>query len=107
LGAGTNTTIAIVATDALLTKAEAKRLAIMAHDGLARAARPMHTPFDGDTVFALATARKPLAEPRDRLLSHLGSIAADTLSRAVGRAVWEASSLGPWKGYRDYLRERL
>lgn len=107
LGPGTNTTIAIIATDAVLTKAEAKRLAIMAQDGMARAARPMHTPFDGDAVFALATARKPLGEPRDRFVSHLGSIAADTLSRAIGRAVWEASSIGSWKAYRDYLRQRL
>jgi L-aminopeptidase/D-esterase-like protein len=96
-----NTTIAILATDAVVTKAEAKRLAIMAHDGMARAARPMHTPFDGDTVFALATARKPLGEPRDRVLSHLGAIGADTLSRAIGRAVWEASSVGRFKSYRD------
>jgi L-aminopeptidase/D-esterase-like protein len=107
LGPGTNTTIAVVATDAALTKAEAKRLAIMAADGMARAARPMHTPFDGDTVFALATARKPLPEPRDRHLSHLGTIAADTLARAIGRAVWEASSIGRFKAYRDYLRQRL
>jgi L-aminopeptidase/D-esterase-like protein len=101
LGPGTNTTIAIIATDAVLAKAEAKRIAIMAHDGMARAARPAHTPFDGDTVFALATGRKPLAEPRDVLLSHLGSLAADTLARAIGRAIWEASSIGPWKSYRD------
>jgi hypothetical protein len=53
--AGANTTIAIVATDAALTRAEASRIAIMAHDGMARAVRPVHTPFDGDTVFALAT----------------------------------------------------
>jgi L-aminopeptidase/D-esterase-like protein len=85
----------------VMTKAEAKRLAIMAHDGMARAARPMHTPFDGDTVFALATARKPLGEPRERILSHLGAIGADTLSRAIGRAVWEAASVGRFKSYRD------
>jgi L-aminopeptidase/D-esterase-like protein len=106
-GPGTNTTIAIVAVDAVLVKSEARRLAIMAHDGMARALRPMHTPFDGDTVFALATGRKPLAEPRDRFLSHLGAIAADTLARAIGRAVWEASSIGRWRAYRDFLRERL
>ena len=56
-----STTIALVATDAVLTKAQAKRLAIMADDGLARAIRPAHAPMDGDTVFAVATLRKPLA----------------------------------------------
>jgi L-aminopeptidase/D-esterase-like protein len=104
---GANTTIAIVATDAILTKSEARRMAIMAHDGMARAARPMHTPFDGDTVFALASGMKPLGEPRAHILSHLGSIAADALARAIGRGVWEAASLGPWQCYRDYLRRRL
>jgi L-aminopeptidase/D-esterase-like protein len=103
LGAGTNTTIAIVAADAVITKSEAKRIAIMAHDGMARAIRPMHTPFDGDTIFALATGRRPLAEPRERTLSHLGSIAADTLTRAIGRAMWEAETIGGWTSYRDYF----
>jgi L-aminopeptidase/D-esterase-like protein len=56
-GAGANTTIAVVATDATLTRPEAKRLAIMAADGMARALRPVHTPFDGDSVIALATGR--------------------------------------------------
>ncbi len=104
---GSSTTIAVVATDAILTKAEVRRLAIMAQDGMARAVRPMHTPFDGDTVFALASGRRPLPEPRAHALSHLGSVAADTLARAIGRGVWEASSLGPWLCYRDYLRRRL
>jgi L-aminopeptidase/D-esterase-like protein len=106
LGPGTNTTIAVVATDAVITKSEARRIAIMAHDGMARGIRPMHTPFDGDTIFALATGRRPLAEPRERTLSHLGSIAADTLTRAIGRAVWEAETIGGWTCYRDYLRAR-
>ncbi|HWE20470.1 MAG TPA: P1 family peptidase, partial [Hyphomicrobiaceae bacterium] len=101
---GANTTIAVVATNAALTKAEARRLAIMAHDGMARALRPVHTPFDGDTVFALATLRRPLDEPRAGVLSHLGAIAADTLARAIGRAVWQAESIGPWLSYRDQCR---
>jgi L-aminopeptidase/D-esterase-like protein len=101
---GANTTIAVIATDAALTKAEARRLAIMAHDGMARALRPVHTPFDGDTIFALATSRRPLDEPRAGILSHLGAIAADTLTRAIGRAVWEAESIGPWLSYRDQRR---
>jgi L-aminopeptidase/D-esterase-like protein len=50
---------------------------------------------------------RPLPEPRAHALSHLGSIAADALARAIGRGVWEASSLGPWLCYRDYLRRRL
>jgi L-aminopeptidase/D-esterase-like protein len=101
---GANTTLAIIATDAALTKSEAKRLAIMAHDGIARALRPTHTPFDGDIVFAIATAAKPLGERREFHLAALGAIAADTLARAIGRALWEAASLGQWKSYRDQHR---
>ncbi len=97
---GANTTIAVVATDARLSKPEAKRLAIMAADGLAQAIRPMHTPFDGDMVFAAATGRTVLAEPRSLTLARLGSLAAATLARAVGRAVWEARSAGIAPYYR-------
>lgn len=101
---GANTTIAVVATDARLSKPEAKRLAIMAADGLAQAIRPMHTPFDGDTVFAAATGRKVLAEPRPLTLARLGSLAASTLARAAGRAVWEAQSAGTARCYRELAR---
>jgi len=94
-GGRENTTLACVAVDAALTPAEAKRLAIMAQDGLARALRPAHSPFDGDVVFALATARKALPETRQRSLARLGALAADALSRAVARAVYEAA---PWPG---------
>jgi L-aminopeptidase/D-esterase-like protein len=104
--AGANTTIALVATDADLGGVELKRLAIMAADGFARALRPIHTPFDGDTVFALATARRPLAEPRPFQLTQLGNAAADCLARAIARGVYEAASLGELRGYRDYSRER-
>ncbi|MGQ0486009.1 MAG: P1 family peptidase [Hyphomicrobiales bacterium] len=97
---GANTTIAVVATDARLGKPEAKRLAIMAADGLAQAIRPMHTPFDGDMVFAAATGRKVLAEPRALTLARLGALAASTLARAVGRAVWAAQSAGIAPCYR-------
>lgn len=90
-GVRENTTIACIATDAALTPGQAKRLAIMAQDGLARALRPVHTPFDGDIVFALSTARRPLPdEGAERLLGVLGSAAADTLARAVARGVYEA-----------------
>jgi L-aminopeptidase/D-esterase-like protein len=88
-----NTTIACVATDAALTPAEAKRFAIMAQDGLARALRPAHTPFDGDVVFALATGKRPVAAPRLPAVARLGALAADCLARAIARGVYEAS---PW-----------
>jgi L-aminopeptidase/D-esterase-like protein len=90
-----NTTIACVATDAALTPAQAQRMAIMAQTGLARAIRPVHAPFDGDVVFALSTARRPLPEPQAFSLARLGSLAADCLARAVARAVYEAA---PWPG---------
>ncbi len=90
LKAGMNTTLAVVATDARLDKAEAKRLAIMADDGLARAIRPIHTPYDGDVVFALSTGERELEGDRTAALTMLGALAADTLSRAVMRGVCAA-----------------
>jgi L-aminopeptidase/D-esterase-like protein len=78
---GANTTIACVATDAQLTPAQARRIAIMAQDGLARAIRPAHAPFDGDVVFALSTGRRALAEPAAMTLTRLGALAADCLAR--------------------------
>jgi L-aminopeptidase/D-esterase-like protein len=93
LGARQNTTIACVAVDAALTPAQAKRIAIMAQDGLARAMRPAHSPVDGDVVFALSTADRPLDEPASRAIMRLGALAADALARAVARAVFEAT---PW-----------
>ena len=99
--AGANTTIAVVATDAALTKAEATRLAIMAADGMARAVRPVHTPFDGDTVFALATGAADPGENRPATLAMLGSLAADCLARAIGRAIAEAQPLHGWPAWRQ------
>lgn len=99
-----NTTIAVVATDATLTRIEAKRFAIMARDGMARAIRPIHTPFDGDTVFALSTGKKPLPEQHSLAVAALGSIAADTLTRAIGRALWAAETTGGFQGYREKFR---
>ena len=98
--AGANTTIGVVATNAKLSKAEAGRLAIMAQDGMARAIRPCHTPFDGDTIFALATGAVDLPEPRPALVSLLGSLAADCVARAIARGVYLARPLGPWPAYR-------
>jgi L-aminopeptidase/D-esterase-like protein len=89
---GENTTIAVVATDATLTKAQTKELAVMAQDGLARALYPAHTTLDGDTVFAVATGRRPLADAVNEL-AELGAVAANTLARAVARGVFEAKAL--------------
>ena len=84
-----NTTIAIVATDAILSKADAKRLAIAAHDGFARAILPAHTPFDGDIVFAASSGRLAMNDhPGD--LKEICHAAALTLTRAIGRAVYNA-----------------
>ncbi len=90
--AGANTTLAIVACTADLSTAECKRLAMMAQDGIARAVRPAHTPFDGDTVFAVASGAAPLGEGNARAvgLGRLGSAAADCLARAIARAVHAA-----------------
>lgn len=90
-----NTTIAVVAVDAALSPSQARRLAVMAQNGLSRAIRPVHTPFEGDVVFALSTGRRPLAEPAAFTLLRLGSLAADTLARAVARGVHAAT---PWPG---------
>lgn len=91
--ARTNTTIACVATDAVLTPAQARRVAVMAQDGLARAIRPVHAPFDGDVVFALSTAQRPLGPRPDFQIARLGALAADVLARAVARGVHAAT---PW-----------
>lgn len=90
LKAGANTTIAAVATDAALTKSEAKRLAVMAHDGLARALWPAHTPLDGDLVFALSTGRKPLDRQLEDMVQ-IGAAAASCLARAIARGIYHAS----------------
>lgn len=81
-----NTTIAIVATDATLTKAECQRVAVAAHDGIGRATVPAHTPFDGDLVFALSTGGKPQGDVN--LIGHAASLC---LARAIARAVFEAT----------------
>src|SRR5882672_7079577 len=99
--AGMNTTIAVIATDADITSVELKRIAIMAADGAARALRPSHTPFDGDTIFALATAQRAITGDRARALTRVGSVAADCLTRAIARGVYEAETLGEIKSYRD------
>jgi L-aminopeptidase/D-esterase-like protein len=100
-----NTTLAIVATDALLTKAQAKRLAVAAHDGFARALRPTHAALDGDIVFAAATARHdPL--PAERDLTELCTRAADCVARAIARGVYEARAL-PFAGALPSWKDRF
>ncbi len=100
----TATTIAVIATDAVLTKSQVKRLCIMANDGLARALLPAHAPSDGDTVFGAATGARPLAEDRD--LTVLGHIATQVMARAIARGVYEATSL-PYPGAMPSWKERF
>jgi D-aminopeptidase len=104
-----STTLVVVATDATLTKGQARRLAVMAQTGLARSIYPVHTPLDGDVVFAAATGRKPLADPLLGL-SELGTIAANVVARAVARGVFAATGLpfGPPLGsWRDRFASRI
>lgn len=86
---GQNTTIAVIATDAVLTKAAAKRLAICAHDGFARAIWPSHTPMDGDLVFALATGASGVVPSGDEAMDVFAA-AASTMARAIARGVFRA-----------------
>ena len=97
----TATTIGLIATDAVLTKSQAKRLAIMANDGLARAILPAHAPADGDTVFAAATCRTPMRDERD--LTEIGHVATQVMARAIARACYEAVALPccPAPAWRD------
>jgi len=90
-----STTLVVVATDATLTKAQAKRLAVMAQTGLARAVHPVHTPLDGDVVFAASTGRLPLRDPLQ--LTALGAAAALCTARAIARGVHQATAL-PFPG---------
>lgn len=100
---GQNTTLAVVATNASLTKAELRRLAIMAQTGLARAIVPVHTPLDGDIVFALSTGERILKEPVYDL-TEIGAYAANMLARAIARGIYEAggvSGAADVPAYRD------
>jgi L-aminopeptidase/D-esterase-like protein len=87
--AGASTTIGVVATDAVMTKAQATKVAQMAHDGLARAINPVHTAADGDTIFALATGKSTKAAN----VTLIGALAAEAMSRAVIRAMRSAKGL--------------
>jgi D-aminopeptidase len=95
-GVRANTTLVVVATDAILNKAQAKRLAVMAQSGMSRAIYPVHTPLDGDVLFAVATGRRPLADPLFAL-TRLGTLAANVVARAIARGVFAAAAL-PFPG---------
>jgi len=103
-----NTTLGVVATDAILSRAQARKIAQMAHDGIARAIRPSHTMFDGDTIFCLATGKKRLPDvqgffetPGAQAINELGHAAADCLSRAIILGVLNAGSLAGMTAFRD------
>ncbi|MGW1027321.1 P1 family peptidase [Streptomyces sp. NPDC002577] len=98
-----NTTLAVVATDAGLTRAQAQKLAGTAHDGIARAVRPVHLLNDGDTVFALATGNHPLTAGNPLALNEILAAGADMVTRAIVRAVLSAESVdGPGGSYPSY-----
>ena len=99
-----NTTIGAVVTDAVLTKPQAKRLAMIAHTGFARAIYPVHAPTDGDVLFAAATGEKPI-EPLVGL-TELGTVAANVVARAIGRAVYSAAAL-PFPGAQPAWKDRF
>jgi L-aminopeptidase/D-esterase-like protein len=100
-----NTTLVVVATDAILTKPQAKRLAVMAQSGLSRAIYPVHTPLDGDVVFAASTGRRPLTDALMGL-TILGAIAANVVARAIARGVYTATAL-PLAGALPSWKDRF
>lgn len=93
------TTLVVVATDATLTKAQCQKLSGIGHDGLARAINPVHTMYDGDTVFTLATCARPAPDPAG--FHALLTAAGDTVTRAVARGVFTAGSAAGLRGYRE------
>ncbi|MFE1755542.1 P1 family peptidase [Streptomyces anandii] len=105
-----NTTLAVVATDADLSKAQAQKLAGTAHDGIARAVRPVHLLNDGDTVFALATGARPLDAGAPLALNEILAAAADQVTRAIVRAVRAAEPVdgpgGTWPSYEELYGPR-
>ncbi|MBQ1089621.1 P1 family peptidase [Streptomyces sp. B93] len=104
-----NTTLAVVATDAELSKAQAQKLAGTSHDGIARAVRPVHLLSDGDTVFALATGERPL-DPHPLALNEVLAAGADMVTRAIVRALRAAEPVagpgGAWPSYRELYGDR-
>jgi L-aminopeptidase/D-esterase-like protein len=100
-----STTIALIATDAVLTKAQAKRLAVISHDGHAKGLRFAHALFDGDTVFAAATGKTPLGDEAADFIE-IGALAGDCLARAIARAIYEATAL-PFAGAQPAWKDRF
>jgi putative pantetheine hydrolase len=106
-GAALATTIGVVATDAILTKAQCAKVSGIAHDGMARGIRPVHTMFDGDTVFALATGERAAPDPLTfhGTFNALLDAAGDCFTRAIGNAMLAAESVqtpaGRWRSYRE------
>lgn len=98
-GFGTNTTIGVIATNARLSKAGANRVAFMAHDGYARTINPIHTMFDGDTIFCLATGEV------DADISMVGALAAEVMARAIIRGVKAAETLHGRICHRDFMQK--
>ena len=98
--AGANTTIGVVATNVSLEKVQAAKVAQMAHDGYARAINPVHTPGDGDTIFALATGKLKAG------VNHgmIGALAAEVMAQAIVRAATQAAGLPGLPAYRDFVR---
>jgi L-aminopeptidase/D-esterase-like protein len=99
-----NTLLAVVATNASLSKTQCARVAVMAHDGLARCIRPSHTPWDGDCVFAIATGTWSSSGEADAGL--IGALAADALAAAIVRGVRKAESWGPFPAAKELIRLR-
>lgn len=105
-----NTTLGVVLSDAMLTKAEAHRVAAVAHDGMARAIRPLHSMFDGDTAFCLASGLRPAPAPGFPALLALNALlaaAADVVTAACLNAILSADSRGPWPSYADLAPSAL
>ena len=98
------TTLALVVTDAILTKPQAKRLAMIAHTGFARAIYPVHLPLDGDVLFAAATGEKPVDPVVG--LTELSMVAANVVARAIARGVYEATAL-PFAGAQPSWKDRF
>jgi L-aminopeptidase/D-esterase-like protein len=100
-----STTIALVATDAVLTKAQAKRLAVAAHGGHAKALRFAHALYDGDTVFAAATGRRAM-EDEAVDFTEIAALAGDCLARSIARGIYEATAL-PFAGALPAWKDRF
>ncbi len=104
-GVRESTTLVVVATDAILTKAQAKRLAVMAQSGLSRAIYPVHSPLDGDVVFAASTGRRALTDATLGLAA-LGALAANVVARAIARGVFAATALA-WPGAQPSWKDQF